>query len=289
MIFLTESMKLKVTGVILSGDTNDVLLCESIPEIESGPKREGEPEEKDVPERNGESKETSLLWIVKDRAVIRYLMEPEHALPWITRFPNGEQLCIQMPYDKRRSLFKFGQQGAAGEEEREQLYRDIIILCMTARLPPPILLLLIEQRLFQVHRDGSLYFIYELNLAALNVQALESDCVKACAKLLLDFVDTKDKRGERLHQLTERKLDRGNYLTFLDLYLDFKRPGIKKTGLYLSDRFKTRAFYLLAVLAAIALIFLLAVIVSQVIFGNVPFFRLFMDNAQKIGTEVLGK
>lgn len=279
MVYQANSMKLKMLSVILTSEKNDVLLCKRI--------SDGKTDSTDG--RNRYCLEQYLLWVLKDRKVIRYLLQAENELSWIDCFPYGESLCLVMPYKEHRSLLKFWKSEVKGKEEKKELCRELITLCMTARLPAPILFLLLSQRQLGIHKDGKVYFSYELDFSGLDERLTEGDCILALIRLLQELSDPEDKEEQRMSELMEKKFSRRHYESFLDLYLDWKRPAARKWGWGISEKAKVRFFYFLVVLAVILLLLLIIIVVSQIVFGDVPLFRLFMDTFHKIGSEILGR
>lgn len=271
MVYQTASMKLKMLSVILTGECGDILLCREM----------AEGEEKPFPA------DCKVLWIVKERKMVRFLMKPENALPWIECFPYGEHLCIVMPYEKRRPLFKFWKAVQEKGPDKETVCREIITLCMTCRFPHPVLELLLKQRQLNMKEDGGLYFTWEADLALLDLNVRERDCVQACAVLLTEFLGA-DGESFRICELMGKKLSRGQYQTFLDLYLDWKQPPCTRQKWSFSDRLKVRTFYIFSAAAAILFFLMVIAAVSCLAFGDIPLLRLFTEPFRRIGTEVLG-
>ena len=89
---------------------------------------------------------------------------------------------------------------------------------------------------------------------------------------------------QRRLQLLEKKLERGAYQTFLQLYRDLKHRDFGNKRLVLSLPDNNRVFY---ILLAIGMLLFLTAAVSIILFlltGDVPLFRLFSGSLEQIGT-----
>ena len=96
------------------------------------------------------------------------------------------------------------------------------------------------------------------------------------------------------YKLLEKKLWKGGYLRFTDFYKDLKMASqpLKKDGMIAEfQKFyrhnQDRIFRLVMVICILLGIVALTMIVSQVFFSEVPFFRLFINPFKEIGTESL--
>lgn len=276
MIYQTTSMKLKKTGVVLEGAVNDVIVCRKMTEEESETGRE-------------RLAETYIVWILRERKIIRYLLEPENSLPWLDYFPLGENFCLLFPCEKKRPLFRYWNLKEEGTLYRNLLCRDFISFCMTLGFPWPVLYLFLKQLLFHIREDGTFYITYELDLSEFDSGRTEQDCIKVCIEILNSFLDPEEKADRRKKQLMEKKLSRGRYRIFMDVYLDWKKPTEKRKKNQLSESMKVRIFYLLSACAALLVLLLMLILISQLVFGWVPIFHFFQETFEQIGTELLGR
>lgn len=274
----TEMNRQRVIGIIRKGEAADILLC-----------REGENKGKDW-----------LVWKVYDREITRYLISCQNRVPWERCIVRGAELYLYFPYVVKRPLLEF----LSSCQNREELCMELLAICMSGRIPSALLLLILESEALSVRQDGSLYMTYELELEQLNPKATETDCVQECGQWILFLLKQEEEYGQyrwntktgtikqfreksrwkRRLQLMEKKLDRGWYETFLELYRDFRWKETGRSGWSLSLPKDNRLFYILFTLGV--LLVLLAVIAGAcfLLTGEIPLFRMFSGPLEKIGT-----
>ena len=96
------------------------------------------------------------------------------------------------------------------------------------------------------------------------------------------------------YELISRKTENNSYNSFTELYRDLRIAAMpmEKHGIFLrirsffhrnADRLFGILFWVCVILGIIALIILL----THVVWGDIPFFRLFVNNFKNIGTESL--
>lgn len=273
----TEMNRQRIIGIIRKGEAGDIFLC-----------REDENNGKDW-----------LVWKIYDRRIVRYLISCQKRVPWERCAAQGTELFLYFPYVVRRPLLEF----LFLCQDREELCMELLAICMSGRIPTALLLLLLESEALNLRQDGSLYMTYELELERLDPEATEAACVQECAQWILFLLKQENeyeryrfktgenlkqfrekKRRKRRIQLIEKKLERGWYETFLELYRDFRWKETGHTGWSLALPKDNRLFYILFTLGV--LLSSLALIVGAwfLLTGELPLFRLFDGPLEKIGT-----
>ena len=231
------------------------------------------------------------VWIVTDREIIRNLLalqeEQKGKVPWEKSYMEGDTLILNFPYEKRRRLTEFLPAG----KSLEDFWIKILILCMSCNLPWPMLMLVLESKAVNIRQDGTLYIGYDLNYDSIHFDAVEADCVRVCGRWLQDGLTGRKKkqRKKRLpeEKLAEKKLNRGVYKTFLELYQDLYIRKVQKQteGLWLPK--DDRVFYILFGFGLILFLIALGTVIVFLITGETPLFQLFQEPLRQIGTVLL--
>jgi hypothetical protein len=98
------------------------------------------------------------------------------------------------------------------------------------------------------------------------------------------------------YTLLKKKTGRGGYFKFIDLYKDIQAATvtIEKKKLWVRikqffSRNRERIFRTIVVISLIAALIALVMLLSQMFFGDIPLYRLFVNTFKKIGTESLVK
>ncbi len=274
----TEMNRQRVIGIIRKGDAADILLC-----------REGEDRGKDW-----------LVWKIYDREIARYLVSCQNRVPWDRCIVQGAELYLYFPYVVKRPLLEF----LSSYYNREELCMELLAICMSGRIPSALLLLILKSEALNIRQDGSLYMTYELELELLNPKTTEADCVQECGQWILFLLKQEEeyerhrwkkesgavtqfrekKRMKRRLQLMEKKLERGWYETFLELYRDFRWKETGHNGWKPSLPKDNRLFYILFTLGTMLVLLAAVIGVYFMLTGEIPIFRLFNGPLEKIGT-----
>ena len=280
MIYRTDNMLLEPIHEVLRGTQNDVLVCR---------------------DRNSPVGATYTLWVVHDRGCIRTLLDlfenaPRDLLegesPYLTRFAEGEDLCFLFEYRPPRPLGRFAPGQADTVQQRERISIDLVMACLASPMPFALLCLLLEQDCVSIAQDGTIYFTYEADLSRLNPTDDEAMCADLCVTIVLELQqeDTNLKSMKLLHM----KLEKSAYQSLAELYRDIrltlvpeKKPSLRTRLKGLWRRNKDRWFRWLLRLSVVIVILTLLVLLSQLIFGDVPLFRLFEHSMDVVGTERL--
>ena len=285
MIYYCERMELEVVSELFHGSVNDVAVC-----------------------RNRLSPAGALytLLIVRDRSCARNMLEVMENgersgdSPCITYLTRNEQLIFVFPYREERKFSTFARGQAATRGAAENIAINLVMACLSSGLPWPLLYLALEQDCVQISRENGVYFTLNLDLAALDLRKDERKCASSCARLLLELLEVTDgrKRSKQLksYELIRKKSAKNAYARFPELYQDIKLtalPGEKASvktkakGIWYRNR--DRLFRLLLAVCILLVVVALAMLVTQLIFGDIPWLRLFRYTFDVIGTENLHK
>ena len=256
----------------------------------------------------------TLLWVVKDRRLVRRLLELNGNEPWERIFPLGGSMCFELPYGPKRPLERF----AALRKQRpgkKYLYRkhpeekhlgskalwlQTVSICMTGGLPCELLCLLLKERKLQISREGEIYFSYDVDLADLPQDASEKECVSLCAETLLALMRKNREKEPSIALLIRKKKKRGMYTGFTQLYHDVNmyepEPAFytiwaaKAKAIVPFREEQRRKLFLAAILLAVVVIAAAAVLfISQAMTGEMPFSFLSWGSLQQIGTEFMSQ
>ena len=284
LIYHAGNMALDPIGEVFHGTVNDVLICR---------------------DANAPASMRYLLLVIHDRDCVKRLLpvfecgegpsltgEP----PYLLHFTQNDLLCYVFPYREERRLSAFAPGQMVNPVIRERICINLVIECLSSALPYPLLYLVLHQECIHLEKDNSVYFLPTLDLAGLDPEKGEADCVAVCAQLLLGLLEGGGRRRRQLksYELIHKKLAKHTYSGFPELYHDIKVTAIpeQKTGWRARlkgfwRRNKDRVFHILLVLCIIMVILALIFAISQLIFGDIPLLRLFERAFEVIGTETL--
>ena len=131
---------------------------------------------------------------VKDHDVIRDLMEASSRINNITdsqlvdAFTHGNDYVLVFPYRQERPLARFFVGESMALSEIEEIGTNLLLSCISASLPYPMLYLLLEQGQINLAKDGGIFFTYVIDLRDLDLKRTERDCTVKCARILRDIL-----------------------------------------------------------------------------------------------------
>lgn len=274
-------MRLRTIQTISKSDVNEIRVCENI--------------------AGGIRELYTVLVVDEHEAMHRFIEIYNRATylqetPQIRMYTEEGRFFIAYPYMAQRPLMDFYMGNALSLRECEEICVNLIIACMTSNLPWPILYLILKQRRFHLAKDGSVYLSYEIDLTELSEEIGEPECTVECAKLLIDLLEPKavNVRRANSYVLLKRKTEKQTYEYFRDLYKDIRvaMTPIRKGGLFLRLkvwflRNKDTIFHILLRISLVLAIFVILTFLTNLIFGDVPWLRLFARGFEKIGLESL--
>ncbi len=202
--------------------------------------------------------------------------------------------CVVFPYVKERPLSAFYRGDSVSLNECEEICINTILACMTAKLPWPILYLVLAQGQVHLSRDNNVYLGYEVDLADLDIRRNEHDCTVQCARLILGLLESKSSEKAMSFLLLQKKISKSSYRRFTELYKDVRIAASPKQKKGIWNRIKAwyyrnkdTMFRILLVISVILMGIALVSILTQLIFGDVPWLRFFIRSFEHIGTESL--
>lgn len=285
MIYQGGNLVLSTIWEVFRGPVNDVFVCRDL---------------------NSPVELCYTLLVIHDRSCVKKMLaileESDRGAagqtPYLLRFTQNEQMCFVFEYRQERRLSAFAPGQMTNSRQREKICVSLVMECLTSPLPFPLLYLVLTQGNVHLEKDDTVYFTYGLDLSQLDEQRDEAACVSCCAQLLLDLLEGGGKRRRKLksYELIRKKVSKNAYSAFPELYRDVKvtalperREGIRSRmkGFWLRNR--DRIFKILLALCIIAVIITLIMLISQLIFGEIPLLRLFERTFEQIGTENLTK
>jgi hypothetical protein len=282
MIYHAENMILSSIREVFCGKVNDVFICRDL---------------------NSPTRRCYTLLVIKDRSCAKsFLMVLENneksqsvdGQPYLCRFTQNEDLCFVFEYREERRLSAFGQGQMTSAYIRERICVNLLMECLSSPLPNPMLYLVLTQNNIHIEKDNSIYFTPYFDLSELKEDIGEAVCAKICAGVLLELLESGTRKKLKSYELIRKKLERNAYQSFPELYMDIRATEIPETNLNFRERLaefwkkiRDPLFRLLLILSVIAAIVALICIICQIIFGDIPFLRIFQHSFDVIGTETL--
>lgn len=272
MIMNTGKKQYDVIRDVFHGSVNDVYVCR---------------------EMQSSEEEYYTVWLLKDRAMAKQLLK--ELKDTAECFMVRDSLCFLFPYHEERPLERFYTGTLEnGECENRQIWLDIVVQCMTSTLPDSLMYLLLTQSQMQLGADGSIRFNYFLDLSKYQEDSKTKSCVEACAGILLSLMRKEKQIPKAAAELLERKLYRGEYQEYMQLYHDVKliseRTGKRDIKGAVKEKLQSRkdkAYKVLQVLCAALFIVAAVLIIFRLAFGDFAVYRIFSKPIEQIGTEIL--
>jgi hypothetical protein len=279
MVFYAGDMILEPVREVFDGPENSVSICRDL--------------------RSPLGAHYTLL-TVKDRDVAKRLVAvfenseralPEGSLPYIMCFAQNTLLCYLFEYREERklSLFAPGQINTA--KAWESVCVNLVLECLSSPLPFPLIALSLEQGNVHLEKDGAVFLTPHYDLSMLSEDAGEAACARRCVELMLSLLDSRGRLDSA--ELMRKKLAKSAFRSLPELYRDIKstelphRKGFRAQARGFWQRNRDRLFFVLLAACAIIAVFALIVLISQLIFGNVPILRLFERCFDVIGERSL--
>lgn len=281
MIYNAGDKKLNCIRKVLENEVNEVWIVQDM-----GPDHGGE---------------YYTLIAVKDHETAKLLMKVREDGIREGRKSGGlmpvcrEEFCLLYPYKKERPLHKFYGSELRLGRECEQVCIHLLVECISSGEAWPILYLILSQRQIHIEKDLSVFFGYQLDLSKLDPDKGERDCVVICAKTVLDLMQATPQMEKTIgRNLIRKKLLKDGYPHFAELLRDIHMDAGSWEKVKLRERIGDfirmkkgallRGLLVLSVLLGAAA---LMMIVSQMIFGDIPFLRIFTSTFERIGQESL--
>ncbi len=272
-------MQLKTLSVVKSGKSGEILICEDIA---------------------GKNKNTYTVLTLEDHEAVHSIVSAYAGADYIDTptyydmFSEGGRYYIVYPYVHERPLYQFYRGDALSLAECEEICINLIVSCMTSNLPWQLLYLVLKQRQIHLAADRSISLGYCIDLSEFDENVGEMECVRECAKILLDILSAKADRRANSYILLQKKTERNTYYHFTELYKDVRAAMTPKRGGGILLRIKLWAarnkdtiFRVLFRVSIVLAIFVVVTFLTNLIFGDVPWLRLFIRSFERIGLESL--
>lgn len=272
MIYETGSRQLEAVGEISRYKENQVLICQ---ETDGGYSR-------------------YIVWQINSREKAKQILEElyrEKESCCLECFTQGTDSFFAFPYQEPRPLQGFWTIQNAGQEQRKEIYQSMVLACISSKLPFPLMYLAIAQDQMNISCQNEIYFTLDVDLSQWNKQRREAACVQACAEKLFFFLEQENTRWEKnMYRLVKKKTERGSYQKFTELYRDIclmEAESGRKNRWRIPGSVKNTVYRIICWSCGVLTVLALIIFVSQLIWGEIPLFRLFEPSFTKIGTESL--
>lgn len=282
MIYEAGTRQLATVRKVLTGTVNDIWICRDVAD----------------PERT-----YYTLLVIKNHETARMclqIMDSAHRTGRrlnVSTFTSQGYFCMCLPYGMERPLEKFYMGRAYTLEECADICGRLTAECIASGLPWQFLYLTLEQKQIHLAQDRTVSFSYQWDLQDLESSRGERDCAVSCALILLRMMDENPPSFRSVsRRLLQKKIPREGYSSFTSLYKDIrltsemaKKESWKTRILALWREKKGKVFRVLAVVSILLGFIALLMFLSQMILGDIPFLRLFVNSFKEIGTESLVK
>jgi hypothetical protein len=240
------------------------------------------------------------LLVIKDRNIAKRLIAifenservlPEGVLPYTACFTQNALLCYLFDYREERKIGLFAPGQIISAKDWESVCVNLVLECLSSPVPFPLLALSLEPDNVHLEKDGTVFLTPYYDLSRLSEDNGEAVCARKCAELMLSLLETRGRLKSA--ELMRKKLEKNAFRSLPELYRDIKVteiPEKKKFTEHLKGfrrRNKDRFFAVLLFVCIAAAIFALVVLVSQLLFGNIPILRIFERCFDAIGTRSL--
>lgn len=280
MIYQSEHLKLRSVMDVFRGNVNDVMICE------------------DFSEKSGNY---YTLVAVHDHEVVKKLLriikESEKSMDCcLDMFSSGNSFCMVFPYVKERRLEDFYMVGTLPLSTCEEICMNLLLQCMASTLPYPLLELVLKQKQMHLLKDNSILLGYCIDLSEINENSGEKECTLQCATRIRELLAEKITKKNVSFQLLMKKIPKQSYHDFRELYKDIcltktksGKKSLKKSVKAFGERNQSVLFRIVLYLSVMMAIAVLIMLLSNIVWGDIPFLRIFTNTLKQIGTETLGK
>lgn len=279
MVYHVGNMILQETQEVFRGKVNDVLVCQDLA-------------------AGGKTYYTVL--VVHHRDTAKRLLELYHTdekrvkETYIMDFTWKDSYILVFDYVRERPLREFFPVEIETLTECEYLCQNLTVECLAGGVPYSVLYLQLLQDQIHISKDKSVYFGYCIDLAMLSPVIGERDCATLCAQKIFRLLEGFNSGRATSYKLLAKRSQHSGYQRFTDLYKDLKMAAVPLKKDSLIQRFKRffrhqqdRIFRVLLVVCVVLGIFAFLMVLSQILFSDVPFLRLFVNTFKQIGTESL--
>lgn len=282
MVLNANKLLLHVVREVFVSEVNDIYVCR---------------------DEKGVDNQYYTLLLIKDHQIAGQIIQAfernkkeSREQAYIDCFSIQDDIGMVFPYNLERPLKQFYMGSLLSISKCEEVCCNLIIQCITLELPPQLLYLILSQEAIHIQRDSSILFSYMLDLKEYDGERTEKDCVRKCAEIIVKLLGQCQKKNIKSYELIRKKTYKTGYSEFSELYKDIMLAAVpgQKTSIRVRwknfwEQKKDALFRLLLIFCFMLMIFMLIMMLSQIIFGEVPLFRLCSNPFKRIGTETLIK
>lgn len=280
MIYRSERLTLRSVMDVFQGEINDVMICEEI---------------------YGSRECYYTLLAVKDhetvKKLLRIMKQSEKGEDCcVDMFGSDNCFCVVFPYVRERRLSEFYMAKTMPLALCEEVCLSLLLQCMASPLPYPLLELVLKQGQLHLRKDNSIALGYCLDLSELDESSTQRECVTQCAIRIRELLQEKTSRKNVSYQLLLKKIPKQSYQEFRELYQDIRMSAVGMEKQSLKSRLKgfwsrnqAKILCRLLQLSVVLVILVGIMFLCNVIWGDIPFLRLFVNTFKQIGTESLLK
>ena len=279
MVYHVGNMALREVQEVFRGKVNDVIVCQDV--------------------ANGGKTYYTVL-AVHERGTAKRLLGLYHAggerakETFVADFTWKDSYLMVFDYVRERPLDAFFSSEIFTLQECELLCQNLTVECLAGGTPYPVLYLQLLQDQIHIARDKNVYLGCCIDLKQLSPGIGERECATLCAQKIFALLGGFNSGRATSYKLLAKRAQKSGYQRFTDLYKDLKMASVppQKEGIWQKVRRffryqQDRIFRLLLVTCVLLGLFALIMVVSQMIFSDVPFLRLFVNTFKQIGTESL--
>lgn len=235
---------------------------------------------------------------IKDRLIARQLVDllskVEEPGLCIKSFTYENHICFLLEHRTSRPMETFFMGNVRTRFECEELVLKVVMECLDQgpKIPYPLLKMILNQKNVNLSQDNSVYFTYNWDFTFFEPDCDEADCAAALAALLARLLRQQEGVRGGAFELIERKIHREAYSTFSELYHDIRVTAVPEKKMNIFKRiirfFKSHKdifFRILMIVCIIMVVLAVISLVSNLLFGESFFKRIFVNAFKVIGTE----
>ena len=282
MVYYAHNKVLKEIRTVYSGVKNDVLICQDMlsPVLMY-----------------------YTLMVIKNRSCAKEIIQiyeraenvnESISLLYGKCFAQNETLCYIYPYRSERHISFFLEGQMQSLYDREQTALNLTMEALVSPHPYPLLYLLLKQHEIHIHQDNSIFFTDYFHLDLLDETKTQSDCAMLCAVRVLEILEMKGSKTQKSIRLIRKKMERNAYRGLPELYRDIhltaspqNKMGLMKYIAAWFVMYKDLWFRVLLAVCMVVTVIAAGMLICQLIWGDIGFFKLFQHSFDVIGTQKL--
>lgn len=279
MVYQSQKMRLECIRIVKKCRVNDIYICRDL----------------NTPAHN-----LYTLLVIKEHQTVKMYLEVFEKADfsaqdsYIHSFSDAGVFCMVFEYKQERALTQFYAGASYSVAECENICKNLIMACITSNLPYPVLYQILVQGQLNLSVDHTVYLGYQIDLSELDAQKDEHSCVVECAWIIRKLLTSKKTQKAFSYRLLDKKIARRSYDSFTELYKDIciaatpkKEKGFRKQIQKWWNYRQNNIFYILLVVCIFLGVTALLSLLWQLIWGDIPWLRLFFNGFKMIGTETL--